>query len=385
MIGRCDDMLIERLSDIERINALEADFQRTTGVEPFNVSSWTVSENFKAKFLQCFRPPAIGNAVDYVYTYSFTEELRHHALNKLGVEDTSNAMLLILPNNTIAIVNAINLIKLCGCKRVCIVNPAYFSVSQTLQSMGLSFHTASMVRHEGRYVLPFEQILSEGYDAVWITSPVYSTGVYLDTSEISKIRLILDHGLFIVADESFALHGNELIREIGVHRNFLSICSPHKSISCNGIKFSGIIASAEYEDFLEQWVDVLCGNLPLSTQVALNHFLSDNYDECQKLFLAEMEATRQTFQPILEGNHHTTDRTATGSLLSVYFDNIPFEYTKTNVFFQNLMKNTYSSILPGWLNGFGPESNLCFRVNLALDGIPLRQSLIRIIRYLESL
>ena len=45
-------MLIERLSDIERINALEADFLRATGVEPFNVSSWIVSENFKTKFLQ---------------------------------------------------------------------------------------------------------------------------------------------------------------------------------------------------------------------------------------------------------------------------------------------------------------------------------------------
>ena len=97
-----------------------------------------------------------------------------------------------------------------------------------------------------------------------------------------------------------------------------------------------------------------------------------------------MEAAKQAIQPMLEGNHHTTDWTATGSLLSVYFDNVPFEYTRTNEFFQNLMKNTYSSILPGWLNGFGLESNLCFRINLALDGISLRQSLFRIIKYLET-
>ena len=31
MIGRCSDMLIERLSDIERIYALEADFKKETG------------------------------------------------------------------------------------------------------------------------------------------------------------------------------------------------------------------------------------------------------------------------------------------------------------------------------------------------------------------
>ena len=103
-------MLIERLSDIERINGLEEKFQKMTGIEPFNVSSWTVSEGFKKKFLQCFHPPDAGNAVDYVYTYSFTEELRNRALIKLGVraEDVDAAMLLVLPNNTIAIVNAEN-------------------------------------------------------------------------------------------------------------------------------------------------------------------------------------------------------------------------------------------------------------------------------------
>ena len=377
-------MLIERLSDIERIYALEADFKKETGIEPFNISSWIVSENFKAKFLQCFRSPEVGNAVDYVYTYSFTGELQNLALNKLGVDGVQNAMLLILPNNTIAIVNAVNLIKLCGCQKICIVNPSYFSVLQTLQSMGLSVHTASMIRYEGKYALPLDHILSNDYDAVWITSPVFSTGVYLDADEICKIKTMLNNGLFIVADESFALHGHELVREVGVHRNFLSICSPHKSISCNGIKFSSIITSEEHTDTLEQWVAVLCGNLPLSTQIAFYHFLSNNYDECQKLFLDEMEAAKQAIQPMLEGNHHTTDWTATGSLLSVYFDNVPFEYTRTNEFFQNLMKNTYSSILPGWLNGFGLESNLCFRINLALDGISLRQSLFRIIKYLET-
>ncbi len=380
-------MLIERLSDIERINGLEEKFQKMTGIEPFNVSSWTVSEGFKKKFLQCFHPPDAGNAVDYVYTYSFTEELRNRALIKLGVraEDVDAAMLLVLPNNTIAIVNTVNLLKLCGYRKVCIVNPAYFSVSQTLRSMGISFSTVSMERHNGKYSLPMNQIQSGDFDVVWITSPVFSTGVYLETTEIEKIKTLLKQGYVVVADESFALPGRELVREIGIHQNFLSICSPHKSISCNGIKFSGMITSEEYEDILEQWVDVLCGNLPLSSHLALLHFLSDNFDKCCKVFLAEMKAARRAIQPLLEGIHHTTDWPSAGSLLTLYFDNVPFAYTKKDTFFLDLMKNTYSSILPGWLNGFGPDTNLCFRVNLALDGILLRQSLARIVRYLESL
>ena len=380
-------MLIQRLSDIERINGLEENFQKVTGIEPFNVSSWTVSEGFKKKFLQCFQPPDVGNAVDYVYTYSFTEELRNRTLIKLGVreEDVDAAMLLVLPNNTIAIVNAVNLLKLCGYHKVCIVNPTYFSVSQTLRSMEIPFNTVSMERHSGKYSLPIKQIQSGDCDVVWITSPVFSTGVYLETTEIEKIKTLLKDGYFVVVDESFALHGRELVREIGVRRNFLSICSPHKSISCNGIKFSRMITSEEYEDVLEQWVDVLCGNLPLSSQIALRHFLSDNYDKCCEVFFAEMKAARRAIQPLLDGIHHTTDWPSAGSLLTLYFDNVPFAYTKKDAFFLDLMKNTCSSILPGWLNGFGPDTSLCFRVNLALDGISLRQALARIVRYLESL
>lgn len=380
-------MLIERLSDIERLNGLEDKFQKETGIKPFNVSSWTVSEDFKEKFLQCFCPPPTGNAVDYVYTYSFTEELRNRVLIKLGVraEDVDDAMLLVLPNNTIAIVNAANLLKLCGYSKVCIVNPAYFSVSQTLRSMEIPFSTVSMERRDGKYSLPLDRIRSGGYDAVWITMPVFSTGVYLETTEINKIMTLLKDGYFVVVDESFALYGRELVRKIGIHRNFLTICSPHKSISCNGIKFSGIITSKEYEDVLEQWVDVLCGNLPLSSCIALHHFLSGNYDECCEMFQAEMEAAKRVIQPLLEGRHHTTDWKSAGSLLTLYFDNVPFAHTKTDTFFIDLMKNTYSSILPGWLNGLGADTNLCFRVNLALDGSSLRHALVRIVRYFESL
>lgn len=380
-------MLIERLSDIERLNGLEDKFQKETGIKPFNVSSWTVSEDFKEKFLQCFCPPPTGNAVDYVYTYSFTEELRNRVLIKLGVraEDVDDAMLLVLPNNTIAIVNAANLLKLCGYSKVCIVNPAYFSVSQTLRSMEIPFSTVSMERRDGKYSLPLDRIRSGGCDAVWITMPVFSTGVYLETTEINKIMTLLKDGYFVVVDESFALYGRELVRKIGIHRNFLTICSPHKSISCNGIKFSGIITSKEYVDVLEQWVDVLCGNLPLSSCIALHHFLSGNYDECCEMFQAEMEAAKRAIQPLLEGRHHTTDWKSAGSLLTLYFDNVPFAHTKTDTFFIDLMKNTYSSILPGWLNGLGADTNLCFRVNLALDGSSLRHALVRIVRYFESL
>lgn len=209
-----------------------------------------------------------------------------------------------------------------------------------------------MNRFNGKYVFPIEAILQGNYDAVWVTSPIYSTGVYLDPNEIEKLRYLIRRKVFVVADESFALPGHELIRNIGISTHFISIYCPHKAISCNGYKFSGIVASDIYEDFLEQWVDVLSGNLPQSCYASIYHYLTPNYEECVNSFQMEIEEAKKAIFSFLRSSHHTTDANAIGSLISVYCDNIDFKQTTGDDFFQQLHKKTCTSFYPGWLNGF---------------------------------
>ena len=166
-------MFIHRLSSIDHISELEKTYEHTTGLKVLNVSSWHISESFRDVQLKHFCPPQIGNAFDYVYTYSIPVHIRQAILKKLGSVSEASTIL-ISPNNTISIINVINLLKHHGINHVCIVNPSYFSVAHALTSAGISYTYISMNRFNEKYVFPIEAILQGNYDAVWITSPFYA-------------------------------------------------------------------------------------------------------------------------------------------------------------------------------------------------------------------
>lgn len=134
-----------RLSSIDHISELEKTYEHTTGLKVLNVSSWHISESFRDVQLKHFCPPQIGNAFDYVYTYSIPVHIRQAILKKLGSVSEASTIL-ISPNNTISIINVINLLKHHGINHVCIVNPSYFSVAHALTSAGISYTYISMNR-----------------------------------------------------------------------------------------------------------------------------------------------------------------------------------------------------------------------------------------------
>ena len=42
------------------------------------------------------------------------------------------------------------------------------------------------------YIFPLEEVLAEKFDAVWITSPIYSTGTCYCETELNKIKVLLE-------------------------------------------------------------------------------------------------------------------------------------------------------------------------------------------------
>ena len=376
-------MLISRISEIDHINDLEKEFEVKYGMRPVNVSSWHISEKFREKMLRCMELPTFGNSLEYYYTYSITQNIQDAVLEKLGTQDQC-AAITITPNNTISIVNIANLLRLSGRRNICVVNPAYFSVCQTFATMGLHYATELMHRNKNGYQIPYDEILTQKYDVVWLTSPVFSTGVYLTDEDISKIYSLMEHDVFVVADESFSLKGHELIRRVGIQPNFIGIYSPHKAISCNSFKFSAIVSHSMYEDILEHWIDVLCGNLPQSTCGAVLHFVSDNYDICLQEFMNLVDNARHRASSLLYGQKHDTDQMAIGSMQTIYFNRISNNIIDDD-FFRNLYQKTYAGFLPGILNGFDSSYGLCFRVNLALDCPEFQQALHRLVFYLDLL
>lgn len=378
-------MFINRLNSIDEIIDLQEKFRKKNGMLPLNVSNWTVSDIFRKEMERLFQHNVINSPIDYLYSYSISSEIKNEVMQKLGVNESiiSSKTCIFFPNNSLSIINICNLLQKKQCKKIGILYPAYFSISACLSTYGMKSIPFYIMRKQQKYIIPFADILREKLDALWITSPIYSTGVHYDRDNIDLIEKILQSGTLVILDESFCIKGNELIRKFSKHKNFISIYSPHKSISFNSYKFSAIICDDYYEDFLDQWLDVLCGNLPQTSIVAINHYLSYNYDVCYQGFQNFINRAHDEVISILNKFPNVDfDHITYGNLMTIYVKNLDYTKSRSMDFLRNVTSNTFTMYYPGYLNGFAKSMGFCFRINLALFNPDYIAGLERLLVYL---
>lgn len=379
-------MLIERLNNIEDIIALEEKYYKSNGIYPLNVSNWTVSDFFRREMEQVFQHNVTNSPIDYLYSYSITSEIKENVMQKLGVnsKDIFKKTCIFFPNNSLSIINICNLLQKLQCKKIGILYPSYFSIDACLNAYGMCGIPFFTIHKQQKYYIPFEKISAENLDALWITSPIYSTGVLYDNENINKIEEFLKAGTIVISDESFCAKKNELVRILSQYRNFISIYSPHKAISFNSYKFSAIICDGNYEDFFDQWLDVLCGNLPQTTIAAIHHYLSENYNVCYQTYHSFITRAYNEVTVILgKFPNVETDSIIHGNLMTLYINNLTYDQTRNLEFIDNVIKNTHTLFYPGYLNGFSQDMGFCFRINLALYDLNFITSLERLLLYLS--
>lgn len=353
---------------MDDIFALEQQAAEIYGVEIKNVSHWDSSKEFQQVMNRVLSIPKQSMPWNYYYTYSISYSDRTKVLENLGVHPTCipNTIGLLLQSSTIAIVNMINLLVHTNKKKLCILQPSYFSVVHCCEMFSLDYSVEYITFNNGHAVIPMEKIMKKGYDCIWITSPIFCTGVYFNEIEIKKIIQLTRSGVTVVFDESLALPGKELARTIPLSQQIFFIYSPHKAISMNGIKFAIIVCDRVHEDFLEQWVDVFSGALSSSNRDAVYHYISKNYLlECYPAYTKYINETRTALEELLR--HYPNAKTlpnAYGHYMTIFTNNF---ISDTNQIFTLIKKliNTYkTSFIPGTLNGFDPLTRLSFRINL---------------------
>lgn len=379
-------MLIERINQIIQIKSIQNEYHDTYGLEPYNVSSWLTSVYFSQYMLAELKIPKIESPIEYVYTYSIDKQILNRVKTKLASNICDECGISLTSNTTQAIVTLVNLIKSYSYKKICILNPAYFSISQALRAFGMEYDLLSIQRIDGKYVLPYEKLIAGQYDVIWITSPIFSTSVYFYQDDIDVIQQIMDSGTLVISDESFCTTGNELIRRLKNHHNFIAIYSPHKSLGINSVKFSAIIYPDRFDNFIEHWVDVLTGNLPASTCIAVNHFLDSNYERCLHTYREFMVAAYNEIQAIIcLKDNIMVDKVNDGSLFTLYFKNLSFEQIKSLEFMKNVIFKTGTSLYPSYLNGFDETFGFAFRINMALYDKSFLAALNCLINYLSDI
>lgn len=378
-------MYIERLNNIEDITNLQNEFYRIYHIHPYNVSNWTVSNEFRNTMERVVHIENNISPIDYIYSYNISREVREKIMCKLGVGENfiSHKTCIFFPNNSLSIVNVCNLLQKMSMKNVGIITPAYFSIAACLDVCKTNHKQLNIKRVNQKYIFPLDEILTERFDAIWITSPIYSTGTCYSEKEINKIKRLLEAGIMVIADESFCIHSKELIRTFAKYSNFIGIYSPHKAIAINSYKFSVVVTDIELEDFFEQWIDIFCGNLPQTTIAAIYHYLSDNFEDCRNIFENFISNSLNASLKIIHNfNNISTDSITYGNMITLYIDDLDYDSTQQLSFIQKVIENTHALYYPGSLNGFSSDFGMCFRINLTLFSPEFLSALQRLLNFL---
>ena len=372
-------MFINDTFELDNIFTYEKEISQKTGFPITNLSYWNASPEYKDYMLRSIIIPTDSNLFNYQYSYDIPKTIRHKILYKLGVRNIQNKMCLLTSSSTNSIINIINYLKLNGYHKICILNPSYFSVEQACKIFNFSYEKKSMSCRYGEYTIPVDYILKNNFDAIWLTSPIYSTSIQYDNSQIAAIYKLIEAHILVIADESLALPGQELCKKIPINQYFFAIYSPHKPLFINSIKFSAIVCPLENDDFLEQWIDVLGGALLQSNLVAIHHYLSPNFQLCLNQSMQWYSRSIEVINQILKSFPDTyCNIQSIGPYVTIY---IPKATKNVNELsnIQNIISENFVSYIPGIYNGV--DEHYCFRVNLSLELHQIENALCRILHY----
>lgn len=369
-------MLIDEISFLDEIFYMEKKKEALEHIGITNVSYWNSSYSYKEYMKKHIHMNYKHELFDYVYTYDVSKVQRQQILKKLGVTNPENSMCLLTASGTNTISSVINYLKMHKFKKLAILMPAYFSVEKNCQIYDLTYENVMLRYSKGKYYIPFQYLLENHFDAVWITSPAYSTGVSYKDCQIDIIKKIIANNILVIADETLALPHQLLLAKIPISDYFFSICSPHKPLFINKIKFSALICPKKNDDFLEQWVDIISGSLLSSNLIAIQHFLSDNFADC--LYYAQQwyEGSINEVRNILNyfpNVHCNLDEIS--PYKTIYIDS-PKRSIDELKCINNIINTDYVSYIP---TVFGEYSG--FRINLSLDPKDLVNAIYRILQF----
>lgn len=379
---------INEIFVMDDIFSIEEKVEQEYGIHIPNVSYWDSSVDFQKHMAQALVVPPQSQPWNYYYSYSISKEERLQVLKHLGVQmqQIQSTMGLLLQSSTVAIVNMINLLVHFNRKRLCILQPAYFSVSLCCSMLSLEYGTEQISFANGNPQIPITKIIEGRYDCIWITSPIFCTGYYPDKEFQNNIEFLKSLGMTLIFDESLALPGKELIRSFPIDQKIFAIYSPHKSIAINGLKFAVIICDIFYEDFLEQWVDVFSGALGVSNRDAILHYISPNYlEDCYPAYKTYIKQTKKIVSDIVKQFPFASILPSTeGHYINIFLDLKVQGKNELLKFLNDIIHECLASFIPASLNGFDSSQGFGFRVNLTRDILELEGAVSRIMQYINT-
>lgn len=379
-----ENYMIYHIEEIDKIRDVETATSRRTGKPVFDISNWNSGKDYHNYLYQYLKLPVINDYFDYIYGYEISNDIHCMIREKFNFKYSDKASVLF-PSSTLSIVNLVNFLQKKNAKNICILQPSYFSVEPCLQAFGLNPHNEELEYIDNKFYIPMDKLLQRKYDAVWITSPIFCTNIIINESEISKLNYLLENKIYLICDESLSTDKNRVCPSLIQNEYLFGIYSPHKVLGTNALKFSCIIMNQEHQDFFNMWSDLFSGGMPLSSQVAIKHFLTTNYDIVLQKGLTYIHQTYIKLKELLyDHKDYCSFTPKSGLYVTIIIRKIPYELSTHHHFIKSLIENTCVSLLPGYLEGFYEKFGFCFRVNLTLNQAPLLLSVNKVLSYLKK-
>lgn len=377
---------IQELLDLDDIEECELQYSQQYGQLPFSISTWNPTEYFSNTYLWNRIQLIPFDYVPYLYSYELDKKQLHKTKKKLGGNDEFDC--LIANTGTSAISLLTSVLKEIGIRRILVICPVYYSVLYNLLQKGISIIKLYAKRTNSGYRLPQTEIMGmlDTIDAIWITNPIYNTGIYFSIEDVEFLKAKIPSRIIIICDDCFAINGHELVRGLREHSNYISIHDPLKQIMVNGLKFSAVLYPHKYNRLFEQWSDIICGSLSYSTVQSMDFFNSDNFDQIRiDLYqhFKDMDKKLQNFMknfPTL-----SIDKVTCGGHMHMCFaHNLPYDYLQDKEKMYLFMKETGISLIPGNRFHFPISCGFSFRINFGRECEEFWDALIRAFQYLSS-
>ena len=373
---------IPHLEEMDEIHKLEQKILNETNIPVCNVSHWNSGKEYKKLILSQYRASTPLNYSDYQYSYAYSNDTKKTVISNLMCTNPNKYDCVFIHNATAAICCIADYLKKHGYQKICVIEPAYFSIYSCLLSFGLNVHKENAILNsKGEIELPYDNILQKEYDVVWITSPIFSTGLYFTQSQIDCINSLVQKGTLLIIDESAASPKNTLSSKLNYAKNIISIFSPHKYLAINAVKFAVIICTHSISTYIENWIDVFAGALPLSTCIAIEHYLSSNFEHCLTLHDQYIKNNMKQIQELcnLFPDNYCTGKAT--NYITICNQSLPYVKSLNELNIYEIMQYTYVSFVPGYINGFSSQWGFCYRVNLTLDANTIKSTIGRLFNY----
>ena len=378
----CSRELIKEIQLSDEIEQIEEDYEAEFGQPPVNVSTWDPSVDVVDADLLATMPPVQGAGKDYIFSYILQDNAGLRSA--LGYTD-SRWKSLVAHSGSASIVMACNWLRASGAKKVLVLGPRYFTVPHCLQAFGIGFDTQHFVRTNEGYKGPEACNILE-YDGVWVTNPIYGTGVYIDRCELVQLHKNWSQkGKFFILDECLASPRLYAGPSLEPNERTTILAAPHKSVCVNAYKFAVSLMEVSQLEHFEHWSDVWLGCLPQSSSQAIEHVRGRGFFDYQSLFDAAIEEPVSIFAQLTSQIPKAeTDASAKGYFRSIYFPELPAELGLDPTFLRDATFSTGASFIPGIRNDLNPDTGLSFRVNLAAFGHEARGAFVRLSRWMSS-